>query len=191
MVHIDHSRTALDAIDAPASCGSRDCRTTMSGTICFGGVCIPINAIWPVIVLGLKWLFEKLTGAPPALDVQLDERPVDELPTVPYVSSDEDWEERVAKTKEGRPLVVDFTATWCGPCQKIAPLFQRLAATYDGADFVKVDVDDLDDVAEACAVQAMPTFQIFVNGAKKDAMTGASEAKLATLVDAHCGKKTK
>ena len=48
----------------------------MSGTICFGGVCIPINAIWPVIVLGLKWLFEKIMGAPAALDVALDERPV-------------------------------------------------------------------------------------------------------------------
>ena len=55
----------------------------MSGTICFGGVCIPINAIWPVIVLGLKWLFEKLTGAPPTIEVALDERPVDQLPTVP------------------------------------------------------------------------------------------------------------
>ena len=80
---------------------------------------------------------------------------------------------------------MDFTATWCGPLPEDRALFQRLAVTYDGADFVKVDVDDLDDVAEACAVQAMPTFQIFVNGAKKDATTGASEAKLTAFVDRH------
>ena len=154
----------------------------MSGTICFGGVCIPINAIWPVIVLGLKWLFEKIMGAPPALDVKLDERPVDELPTVPYVSSDEDWEERVAKTKEGRPLVVDFTATWCGPCQMIAPKFAELAEANPDLVFVKVDVDELEDIAAEAEISAMPTFQVYKGGAKVDSMTGASADKLAELV---------
>ena len=158
----------------------------MSGTICFGGVCIPINAIWPVIVLGLKWLFEKFTGAPQVQNVALDERPVEELPTVPYVSSDEDWEERVAKTKTGRPLVVDFTATWCGPCQRIAPTYAALAEEYaETALLVKVDVDNLGELAAELGVTSMPTFLFFRSGEMIDSMRGADEDGLRMLVAEH------
>ena len=94
------------------------------------------------------------------------------------------------RTKKAAPWWWTPRRRGAAPARRSRPCSGALA-TYDGADFVKVDVDDLDDVAEACAVQAMPTFQIFVNGAKKDAMTGASEAKLTAFVDTHCGKKTK
>lgn len=53
------------------------------------------------------------------------------------------------------------------------------------AEFVKVDVDDADDVAQACGIQAMPTFQLFKGGVKVDEMKGADQVNLAALVLKH------
>ena len=49
-------------------------------------------------------------------------------------------------------LLVDFTASWCGPCKMIGPYFEELAGKFPGVVFVKVDVDDLDDVAAECGL---------------------------------------
>merc|ERR1712230_83825 len=58
-------------------------------------------------------------------------------------------------------VVVDFTATWCGPCQRIAPVFAKLAEEMPDVVFVKVDVDENDETASACGIQSMPTFQFY------------------------------
>jgi large subunit ribosomal protein L40e len=82
----------------------------------------------------------------------------------------------------GKLVVVDFTATWCGPCQRIAPFFAQLAEKYPDCVFVKVDVDENEDVAQECGVSAMPTFKAFKDGKQVDELVGASNEKLEALV---------
>merc|ERR1712188_119568 len=73
----------------------------------------------------------------------------------------------------GKLVVVDFTATWCGPCQMIAPLFGELSEKNPDVVFVKVDVDENQETAAACGINCMPTFQFYKNGAKAFEMQGA------------------
>lgn len=80
-----------------------------------------------------------------------------------------------------KQLLVDFTASWCGPCKMIGPFFEELAAKYPDVMFVKVDVDDLDDVAADCGISAMPTFHLYSNGVKVGELTGADKGKLEDL----------
>ena len=79
-------------------------------------------------------------------------------------------------------VVVDFTATWCGPCQRIAPEFAKMAEDNPDCVFVKVDVDENEDVAQEQGVSAMPTFMYFKNGKKVDELVGASIDQLKAKV---------
>ncbi|XP_032163454.1 thioredoxin isoform X1 [Mustela erminea] len=63
-------------------------------------------------------------------------------------------------------VVVDFSATWCGPCKMIKPFFHSLSEKYSNVVFLEVDVDDCQDVASECEVKCMPTFQFFKKGQK-------------------------
>jgi len=71
-----------------------------------------------------------------------------------------------------KTVFVDFYATWCSPCQVVAPFFEELSNTYPQAVFIKIDVDKLSDVASANGVSAMPTFMCFQHGVKKDVLRG-------------------
>lgn len=73
-------------------------------------------------------------------------------------------EELKAATKEGKVLV-DFFATWCGPCKMIAPVLEDLDKDPSfGVKIVKVDVDEASDAAMEYRVQAIPTLLLFVDG---------------------------
>ena len=84
-------------------------------------------------------------------------------------------------------VVVDFTASWCGPCQQIKPAFKQFAKEYN-AEFLQVDVDEFDDIAHDAEVNAMPTFQLYANGEKIDELVGANEDNLRKLIELNIGK---
>ena len=89
--------------------------------------------------------------------------------------------ENFVSLKNGsEPLVVDFWATWCGPCRMVGPVISRLAEKYDGKITVgKCDVEENDDLAAEFGIRNIPTILFFKNGEVVDKMVGAqSEAKL-------------
>ncbi len=72
-----------------------------------------------------------------------------------------------------KPLVVDFWATWCGPCRAIAPFVEELAKEYDGRIVVgKCDVEENDDIVMEYGVRNIPTILFFKNGEVVDRLVG-------------------
>ncbi|XP_071448497.1 thioredoxin-like protein 1 [Hetaerina americana] len=84
-------------------------------------------------------------------------------------------------------VVVDFSASWCPPCERIAPKFAEMSRKYPKAVFLKVDVDQCPETAAAHAITAMPTFILFRNKAKVDRVQGADEVALDAKIQHHYG----
>ncbi|KAJ3721751.1 thioredoxin-domain-containing protein [Lentinula raphanica] len=78
--------------------------------------------------------------------------------------------------------VIDFHATWCGPCHAIAPAFEAFSKQYTNVNFMKCDVDAARDVASAYRVSAMPTFIFLVGNAKVDQVRGANKSGLEQAI---------
>lgn len=69
--------------------------------------------------------------------------------------------------------VVDFWATWCGPCRKLIPVLEEIASEYDGkVKFVKINTDENIEIAKQYSVSGLPTLLIFKNGEPKDRLVG-------------------
>jgi thioredoxin 1 len=95
------------------------------------------------------------------------EKPLDK----PIILTDSNFQSEVAKHKL---IVVDFWASWCGPCRMVGPLIEELAAEYAGkVTFGKMNVDDNMVVSSSFGVRSIPTLMVFKDGKAVDTLVGA------------------
>lgn len=79
-----------------------------------------------------------------------------------YVNAD-NWQSEVLQSD--KPVVVDFFATWCGPCKLQGPILDGLAEEFDHFKIVKCDVDEAPMLADQCKIRVVPTLVLFKDGA--------------------------
>ncbi len=80
-------------------------------------------------------------------------------------------------------VVIDFFATWCGPCKVIAPKFEELSKAYPSIVFLKVDVDESPELTNAFDVRAMPTFVFLQNGSLVKKIEGADLRGIGEMLE--------
>jgi len=102
----------------------------------------------------------------------------------------EEFNKLVEEERKDKLTVVDFYATWCGPCIQFAPTFLKMADQYEKDDskdvkFVKIDCDKNTGAKTKAGVKCFPTFKLYKNGEIVDSLEGASKAKLEELIQKH------
>ncbi|MCR4660259.1 MAG: thioredoxin [Bacteroidales bacterium] len=100
-----------------------------------------------------------------------------------HVVTEQNFNELV---NSGKPAMIDFGATWCGPCKALAPIVEELAAEYDGRVVIgKADVDECSGLAAQFRIRNVPTVLFFKNGQPVDKSVGlVAKATLAEKINA-------
>ncbi|EOY00224.1 hypothetical protein QUC31_014359 [Theobroma cacao] len=107
-------------------------------------------------------------------------------PRIIEMQSKSQWRAQLEASKQSNKLlVIDCTATWCGPCKRMEPAIEEFATIYADVQFIKIDVDLLADVAGELKVDSMPTFVLVKKGKEVDRLVGARKDELQRMIEKH------
>lgn len=111
---------------------------------------------------------------------------------VDLVTTKEAWEGKLSQaSREGKIVIANFSAVWCGPCQMIAPYYSELSEKYPSFMFLTIDVDELTDLSTSFDIKATPTFFFLKDGQQIDKLVGANKPellkKITTILDSQGG----
>jgi len=102
---------------------------------------------------------------------------------VKIIKTDSEYDAELANAGD-KLVVVDFFAQWCGPCKRIAPFIEQLSNDLAGkVVFLKVDVDEVPNLAAREQISAMPTFYFYKGNKKIADLVGASQDRLKDLIE--------
>lgn len=101
---------------------------------------------------------------------------------VKVISNMDQFKNSIEKNKLN---IIDFWATWCGPCVRFAPEFEKLSHQYPTINFFKVDVDQSKELSKFFKIECMPTFIFIKNNELFDKVEGADLDKITTIIKNH------
>uniref|UniRef100_A0A914ZN27 Thioredoxin n=1 Tax=Parascaris univalens TaxID=6257 RepID=A0A914ZN27_PARUN len=91
--------------------------------------------------------------------------------------------ESLLSSSDDRLIVIDFYATWCGPCKIMGPKFEKMSDEYKEALFIKIDVDEEEEISDSYEVKVMPTIVLIRNREKLEAIEGNTPDEVRKAIE--------